>query len=494
MSLKSSEKVETNVVKLEIAVDGATFQDAINKAFMKSRKQITVPGFRKGKATRGMIERYYGEGVFYNDAFEILYPDVVEAAVKEADIEIVDSPYDIDITEISKDGLTFSLKVTVKPEVSVKDYKGLKVEKPSVEVTDEDVDAEITALQERQARYVEAERPAENGDIVTIDFDGYVDGEPFDGGKADGYELTLGSGSFIAGFEDQIVGHKVDDAFDVNVTFPEDYVVELSGKEATFKVVLHAVKVKEVPELDDDFAMDVSDYDTLEELKENTKKDLAEKKEKEADTAVENELFEQLADLVEGEIPPVMYESQIDDSMNEFSYQLQTQGLNMETYLQFTGSKEADLRENFRAQAEKQVKCRLALEKIAELEKVEVTEDDLNEQYKKLAEMYGMEEESIRKILSAEDVSKDLLTTKAMEIVKANADISGAKVAKKPAKKSAKKTEKKETKEEAPAAAADVNLKGMTKAQLVEYAEANGIEGVKMSMTKADMIAAIEAK
>ncbi|MBQ8082593.1 MAG: trigger factor, partial [Clostridia bacterium] len=269
MSLKSSEKIDTNLYELVIDVDGETWNKAINEAFQKQRKNITIPGFRKGKATRGMVERYYGEGVFYEDAFEIIYPDAVEAAVNEAGIEIVDNPFDVDFKEVGKDGLTFSLKATVKPEVEIGDYKSLELKKPIAEVTDEDVAAELATQQERGARFVEVDREAKLDDLTVIDFEGFVDDVAFEGGKGEGYELTLGSGQFIPGFEDQIVGHKVGEEFDVNVKFPEDYVEELAAKDAVFKVKLNAIKEKQLPELDDDFAMDVSEYDTLDEYKEH---------------------------------------------------------------------------------------------------------------------------------------------------------------------------------------------------------------------------------
>ncbi len=490
MSLKSTEKLATNSYKVEIEVDGATFQAAIQKVFNKQKKNIQVPGFRKGKATLGMVERYYGEGVFWNDAFEELYPDAVEAAIKEAELEIVDYPTDIDVSEINKDGLTFSVVCTTKPEVSVKDYKGIAVTKPSTEVTDEDVDKEIQTLLDRQARFVEVDRAAEDGDMVTLDFEGFTDGKPFDGGKAEGYELQLGSGQFIPGFEEQIVGKKVDEDFDVNVTFPEEYAPELAGKDATFKCVLHAVKVKELPELDDEFAMDVSEYDTLDELKKHTKEDLTKKKEEDADNAVSNGVYEALAELVEGDIPECMYERQIDDSINEFSYSMQAQGIDLKTYLSFTGGSEEQLRETFRDQAEKQVKCRLALEKIADLEKVEVSDEDIDAKYAEMSADYGMEVDQIKQFISAEDVAADLKTTKALQIVKDAAKLEEAKPEKKSAAKKAapKKSEKKADKAES----ADADLSGMTKAQLQEYAAEKGIE-VKASMTKAAMIEAIEA-
>lgn len=423
MALKKADQIDTNLYQLDISVDGDTFNSAVTKVFNKQKKNITVPGFRKGKAPRGMIEKYYGEGVFYNDAFEQIFPDAVEGAVKEADIEIVDNPYDVDIESIGKDGVEFTLKVTTKPDVELEDYKGLKADKPTTEVTDEDVQNEIDKLLDRSARFVEVEREAENDDLVTIDFDGYVDDKAFEGGKGEGYELTLGSGQFIPGFEDQIVGHKAGEEFDVNVKFPEDYTEELAGKDATFKVVLHNVKEKQLPEFDDDFVTEVSEYDTVDELKDHTREDLQKEKDDAADAEVDSQLFEALAKCVKSEIPEVMFEHQIDDSVNEFGYQLQSQGLDLQTYLNYTGMKEQDLRDSFRARSEEQVKCRLALEKIAKLENVEVTKEDLDKQYKDLAEQYGMEEESVRNILSEDDIAKDVKTKKALEIVKEAAEI-----------------------------------------------------------------------
>lgn len=462
MSLKSCEKIDTNLYQLVIDVDGETFNKAVDQAFNRQRKSITIPGFRKGKATRGMVERYYGEGVFYEDAFEIIFPDAVEAAVKEAGIEIVDNPFDVDFEEVGKDGVTFSLKVTTKPEVELGDYKSLELKRPIADVTDEDVDAELATMQERGARFVEVDRAAELNDLTTIDFEGFIDDVPFEGGKGEGYELTLGSGQFIPGFEDQIVGHKAGEEFDVNVTFPEEYVEDLKGKDAVFKVKLGDVKEKQLPELDDDFAMDVSEFDTLDEYKASLKEELAKTKADAAEAEVESQIFEKLAGLVEGEIPEVMFENEVSNAVQDFGYQIQSQGLDLQTYLAYTGMSEESLRESFRERAENQVRVRLALEKIGQLENFEVTEDDLNEQYKKLADQYGMEEKTIREILPEEDISKDIVTTKALDVVKANAKITDvdptdliddavAKVEKaaeekKPAKKApAKKTTAKKT-------------------------------------------------
>ncbi len=487
MSLKSSEKIATNEYKLEISVDGATLAAAEQKVFNKEKKNISVPGFRKGKATLGMVKRFYGEGVFWNDAFEELFPEAVGAAVEEAGLEIVDNPSDVDVSDISKDGITFSIKVTTKPEVTVKDYKGIKVEQQDTTVTDEDVDARVKEIQDRQARFVEADRAAELGDMVVLDFKGFVDGKAFEGGEAESFELELGSGQFIPGFEDQIVGKNIEEDFDVNVTFPEEYTEELAGKDATFKCKIHAVKVKELPELDDDFAMD-NGFDSLDDLMKGTRESLEDAKKMDAENAVSNAVYEALADLVEGDIPDCMYERQIDDSLNEFAYNMQAQGIDLQSYLQFTGTDEAALRETFREQAEKQVKCRLALEKIAELEKVTVSDEDVEAEYEKMAQNYGMDVEQLKKYVTPADVTADLKTTKALDVIKAAADVSGAKKA--PAKKAAAKKAPAKKAAEKKDAAEDLNA--MTKAQLQEYAAEKGVE-VKASMTKAAMIEAIEA-
>ncbi|MBP5272555.1 MAG: trigger factor [Clostridia bacterium] len=444
MSLKSSEKIDTNLYELVLDVDGETFNNAVNQAFNRQRKNITIPGFRKGKATRGMVERYYGEGVFYEDALEIVFPDAVDAAVKEAGLEIVDNPFDVDVQEIGKDGVTLSMKVTVKPEVELGDYKGLELKKPIAEVTEEDVDAELKTMQERGARFVEVERAAQNDDLTVIDFEGFVDDEAFEGGKGEGYELTLGSGQFIPGFEDQIVGHTAGEEFDVNVKFPEEYVEELAGKDAVFKVKLHGVKEKQLPELDDDFAMDVSEFDTLEEYKASLKEDLAKTKEQASEQEVDSQIFEKLAGLVKADIPEVMFENEVNNAIQDFGYQIQSQGLDLQTYLAYTGMTEEALRDSFRERAENQVRVRLALEKIAELEKFEVTQEDIDAQYQKLADSYEMDLETVKSILPEEDITKDLSTTKALDIVKENATIKEVDAAELIAEDVAEKVEKAE--------------------------------------------------
>lgn len=426
MSLKSSNKVDTNRYELVVEIDADTFEKAVDKAFKKNAKTIEIKGFRKGKAPRHIIEKLYGENVFYEDALNECYPTAIDEAAKEAGVEIVDfQDVEFDLKSMDKSGVEFSVKVTVKPEVTVKDYKGLKAEKPSVEVTDEDINAEIDKLRERDSAMVPVEdRVAQNDDIVVFDFDGYVDGKQFEGGKAESYSLKLGSGQFIPGFEDQIVGKKIDEEFDVNVTFPEDYhAEELKGKEAVFKCKLHEIKQRVLPEVDDDFVKDVSEFKTVDELKEDLKKKVSERKEKDANTAVETQLIEEMLKGFEAEIPQAMIDNKVMENVKDFDYTLQMQGLNMQTYMQYMGLTLDQLKEQYKEQSEKQVKMRLAFEKIAELEKIEPTAEDVEEQYKEYADMYGMEVDKIKASLPEEELLKDLKVKKASEFIKDNAKI-----------------------------------------------------------------------
>ena len=339
MSLKSQNKIDTNRVELEVVVDAETFEKGLAAAFKKQSKKISIPGFRKGKAPRAFVEKYFGKEVFYEDAVNALYPDALDEAVKEAGLEVIQDKIDFDVKEVGLQGFTFTAALTTKPEVTIENYKGIEAVKKSAEVTDEDIDAEIKKVQERNSRMVTVEdRAAQNDDIAVIDFEGFLDGEPFEGGKGENYSLTLGSGQFIPGFEEQIVGHNTGDEFEVNVTFPEDYQAEeLKGKATTFKCKLHEIKMKELPEVDDEFVKDVSEFDTLADYKEDLKKKLAESKEKEAADDLENQLIDKLVELVQGEIPEAMYENKIADSIREFGYRLQSQGLNLDTYMKYTG-------------------------------------------------------------------------------------------------------------------------------------------------------------
>ena len=424
MSLKNATKTETaNRVELEVEVDAAAFEAAVERAYKKNIKKMVVPGFRKGKAPRHLLEKMYGTGVFYEDAMNDVYPKALDEAIKESDYEYVQDKIDLDVVSVGPEGLVFKAVITVKPEVEVGEYKGLKADKKVEPVTDEDVDAEITKLQERNARLVPVEgRAAENGDTVTFDFEGFLDGEPFEGGKSENHTLVLGSGQFIPGFEDQIVGKNTDEEFEVNVTFPEDYhAEELKGKPAVFKCKLHEIKTKELPEVNDEFVKDVSEFDTLDELKADLRKHMEEHRQQEADNAFETALLDQLAEGVKADIPQAMFENRIDDMVQDFGYRLQSQGLDLPTYLQYTGMEPQAFRDGFKDQADKQVKVRLALEKIAALESIEVTEDDMNAEYEKYAKMYDMDVDKVKAVLGEQDMKRDLAVGKALELVKENA-------------------------------------------------------------------------
>ncbi len=424
MSLKSSNQVDTNRCELVITVAADEFENAIEKVFKRESKKITLPGFRKGKAPRAFIEKYYGEQVFYEDAINMVYPSALEEAVKEAGIRMIEDRVDFDLLESGKGkDLVFKVVVTTYPEVSIEGYRGIEVTKKSVEVTDDDVDAELARVQDRNSRMVTVEdRAAENGDTVEIDFEGFVDGEAFEGGKAENFNLELGSGQFIPGFEDQIVGHNTGDAFDVNVTFPEDYhVAELKAKPAVFKIKLHEIKAKELPEIDDDFIKDISEFDTVADYRADVKSKLETSREKQAADDVDNQLINALIEKLQGEIPEAMYQNRITQDIREFDYRLHSQGLDLRTYIQYTGMNEAALRASFKPQAERQVKLRLALEKIAELDGIVPTEEEIEAEYSKLAEAYKMEVEQVKNIIPTEDLSKDIAVEKAMGIVRDNA-------------------------------------------------------------------------
>lgn len=423
MSLVEKKSVETNKFELTIAVPAEELEAACQKVYRKRVKNIEVPGFRKGKAPRATIEKIYGEGVFFEDAINELYPIALEAAVREAELDLVAAPQ-VEVTEVSKEnGFSFKAVCVVKPEVSIKDYKGLNVKKDVKSVAEEDVAEELKRMQERNARTIAVEgRAAENGDTVVFDFEGSVDGVPFDGGKAEKFSLELGSGQFIPGFEDQIVGHQVGDEFDVNVTFPEEYhAEELKGKAAVFKCKLHELNAKELPELDDEFAKDVSEFDTLADLKADIEKKISEKNEKDAETAYENALIDAVIEKMEADIPQEMIEARIDDMIRDFSYRLQSQGMSLELYLQYTGMTMEGFRETFAEQAKKQVEIRLALEKIVELEAIEVTEEELEAEYKRIAEAYQMELDQVKPMIPAEDLKKDVASNKAIDLIKSTA-------------------------------------------------------------------------
>ncbi len=425
MSLISANKVETNTYELAVSVGAEDFKKGIDKTYKKTVKNITVPGFRKGKAPKSIIEKMYGESVFFEDTVNDMYPEAYTKAVEEAGIDPVDRP-EIEITEVSAEGFTFKAKVTVRPEVTVKKYKGLKATKTPVSISDEQVNEEIAKLQERNGRMVTVEgRAAKDGDNTIIDFEGFVDEVPFEGGKGERFDLKLGSGQFIPGFEEQIVGKNVGEEFDVNVTFPEDYQAqELAGKAAVFKCKLHEIKEKELPELDDEFAKDVSEFDTLDELKKDLHAKLTEVAEKDAETAVEEQLVDQIVDSMEAEIPQCMVDQKTEEMLQNFDYRLQSQGINLDMYMKYTGFSIDAFKETYKEQALKQVKIRLALEEIVKLEMIEPTEEELNAEYERLSANYSIEIEKIRELIPAEDIKLDIAVNKAIDLVKSSAEVS----------------------------------------------------------------------
>lgn len=427
MSLVSTNKTEANTYELEIAADAAQFEEALEKAYRKARKKIAVNGFRKGNAPRKMIEKLYGENVFFEDAVNDLIPAVVAPAVDEANIELVATP-SINVKSISKaEGVTFTVTCIVKPEVEIADYKGISVKKTVDEVTDEMIDKAIEALRDRNGRMVTVEdRAAENGDVAVIDFEGFKDGVAFDGGSEKNYELTLGSNQFIPGFEEQIVGKKPGEEFTINVTFPENYQMkELAGQPTEFKIKLHELRAKELPELDDEFVKDATDFDTLDELKADYRKKLEENAEKAAENAADNQLYEALIGKMTVDVPQAMYDAQIDDMVRNFEMQLSQQGITLDMYLTYTGLEMADFRKTFADRAEKEVKIRLALEKIAELENVEISDEKADEEYAKIAEQYNMPVDDVKKYISINGLKADMKVAEAAKIVKDSAKIEG---------------------------------------------------------------------
>lgn len=439
MELKNTEKQEHSVVALTIEITKAEFEAAKDKAFKKTGKNITVPGFRKGHAPRKMIEKLYGEGVFFEEAFNIIYPDAMEMAAEKSGIKPVGRA-DVDLGDPAEEGgLTIIAKVPVEPEVELGEYKGIEVEKETVKVPAADVKAELNRLAQRNARTETVDRKAKKNDTVDIDFEGSVDGVPFDGGKAEHHMLTLGSGAFIPGFEDQLIGCKAGDEKDVVVTFPEEYhAKELAGKEAVFKCKVHKVEETILPELDDEFAKDVSDTcETLDDLKKEISDRLKKERQEAADRAFEDKLMDVVIEGMKADIPQAMVESQIDSFVQDFGYRLQMQGMTLEQYIKMTGTEMGAFRAMFRDQADRQVKTRLALEKVAELENIAVSDKELDEEYAKMAEQYGMEVDKVKSIVSAEALSGDLKISNALELIKKNAKV------KKPAakKKAAEETE-----------------------------------------------------
>lgn len=419
MSLKATNNVETNKYELEIEISAEDFEAAIEKAYLKARKNIAMPGFRKGKAPRKLIEKEYGEQVFFEDAVNLLYAPVVNGAVEESGLELVTRP-EVEVTEISKEnGVKLKATCITKPEVEVKDYKGIEVEKVVNPVTDEDINKQLDALREKNVTVETVDdRAAENGDDVVIDFEGFKDDVAFEGGKAEDFTLSLGSGQFIPGFEDQIVGHNAGEDFDINVTFPDEYQVkELAGAPAVFKIKLKSISKKVMPELDDDMVKDSTEFDTVDEYKADVKKKLEEANEKHADSEVEAKIFDKVIENMTAEIPQVMFDNRVNEMISELEQRLAPQGISLDLYMQYTGQTIDTVKKAYAEQAEKQVKLRLALEKIAKLENIEVTEDELKAEFDKLAEAYKLDVDQIKQFIHDDDLKKDIAVGKVVDLI-----------------------------------------------------------------------------
>ncbi|MBP5207620.1 MAG: trigger factor [Clostridia bacterium] len=422
MSFKSVSEPEKNVRVIEFGCDRKTFDEAVTAVYRRKAPKLSVPGFRPGKAPQHFIEKMYGSGIFYEDAVNDMIPALYPDALKESGLEPVSRP-EFDLVELNDEGLTLSAKFYVKPEVKIDGYKGLTVKKVINEVTDEAVDSEIKTVRERNGRSIEVtDRPAQNGDTVSIDYSGSVDGELFEGGTAEKQSLRLGSGQFIPGFEDQVAGHSVGDEFDVNVTFPEDYgAKELAGKAAVFKCKLHAINEREIPELDDEFVADVSEFNTVDEYKADVRAKLEKREADRADNEAKDEIIDKLVEALDADIPAVMFDNEVENELQNYDTRLRSQGLSLEMYTQYTGMTVDQLKEQFRPGAERQVKLRLALEAIAAQENLEVTEDETNAEYEDIAKAYNMKVEEVKDRILAEDIKADLKVKKAMELVEAAA-------------------------------------------------------------------------
>lgn len=420
--MSTVENIDVNKIKITFSVSAERFEEGMKYSYNKNKNRINVQGFRKGKAPRKIIEIQYGKAIFYDDAFNYVLPDAYKAAVEEHKLDVVSRP-DIDVEDISDtDGVTFTAEVYVKPEVKIEDYKGLTYTKQDINVDDEDVNREIDVAREKNARIITvSDRPIQMGDIAVIDFEGFSDGVAFDGGKADDYELEIGSHSFIDTFEDQLVGKSIGDDIDVNVTFPEEYHQKsLAGKPAVFKVEIKDIKYKELPELDDDFAQDISEFDTLDEYKKDIMEKLLDRKRKEADNKKQEELLEALVKKAEMDVPQVMIENEIDNKIREFEMNISRQGLSLEAYLSYMGQSVENMREAYRIVSERQVKSRLVLEAVAEKENFEISQEELDEEINRIATSYGMEVEKLKSSMRDSDkegLIKDLQVQKALKLV-----------------------------------------------------------------------------
>lgn len=424
MALKKTTEVEKNLYEIEFDVDKDTFEAAIEKVYRKEVKKINVPGFRKGKAPRSMIEKMYGKGVFYEDAINEIIPDAYENAIKEADLKVVSRP-EFDIVTIDDNGVVLKAKFFVKPTVEIKNYKGIEVDKTVKEVTEEDIASDIDRARQRNSRVVDVtDRAVQDGDIANIDYEGFCDGVAFDGGKAEGYDLSIGSGSFIPGFEEQIIGHNIGEKFDITVTFPTEYhSADLAGKEAIFKISLNAIKFNELPALDDEFVKDVSEFDTVDEYKADIKAKLEKKNEQDADNAVEAQIIDALVEALEADIPAAMFENEAENFVRDYDSRLRMQGLDLNTYCKYTGQTLESMREQFMPMAQRQVKTRLALEKIVELEGIDATAEEVEAEYANLATAYGLEADKVKELVEADAIKSDLCVKKAVDFVKSNAKV-----------------------------------------------------------------------
>ncbi len=422
MSLIKSEKTEKNVYTIEFSVDKETFDKAVTNAYRKQVGKISVPGFRKGKAPRSVIEKMYGKGFFYEDAVNEVLPDAFDAALKESKLDMVGQP-EFDIVSIDENGLVMSAKFAVKPNVKIEGYLGIEAEKKVADVTDEEIEREINTVRERNSREIEVtDAAAVMGDVCNINYEGFVDGVAFEGGKGEDYPLKLGSGNFIPGFEEEIVGHKIGEDFDVNVTFPTEYhAKELAGKAAVFKTQILKIKHIELPELDDDFAKDVSEFDTMDEYRADVKAKIAKRHESEAEAQFEDAILDALIEKLDADIPEAMFVAETENFLRDYDNRLRSQGLDLKTYFQYTGMDLDKMREQLRPQAEKQVKLRLALEKIAKLEKIKATKTDVNNEFKRIAAEYQMDVEKVRELIPEDSIAEDMKVKKAMDLVKEKA-------------------------------------------------------------------------
>lgn len=424
MALKNSKKVSANTYEVEIVLGKEAFDAEVNKVYRKNVAKMNVPGFRRGKAPKSVIEKMYGSAVFYEEAIDNLLPEAYSAAIAEAKLDVVSRP-DIELVSTGDEGVVLKATVIVKPTVKVSEYKGLTAERPEVTVSEEEIAREIDMVRNRNARVLTVEdRPAELGDEATIDFEGFLDGVAFEGGKGEKHPLKLGSGNFIPGFEEQIVGHNIGESFDITVTFPEDYgEASLAGKETVFKIVLHELKKTELPELDDEFVKDVSEFDTVEEYKASISAKIEERKNNSADAEVEKQLIDKLIANMTAEIPTCMIDTEIDHYVNDYDYRLRSQGASLDLYYQYTGSTEEKLRESFKEEAERQVKSKLALERVAKTEKIKAGKKEMEEEYKKIASGYNVDIDYVKKNIPEEGISEDIVLRKAIQVIKDNAVI-----------------------------------------------------------------------